>query len=166
MHYRHAAKGPPQSPRRRQGLMAKTTTTENRFFDVSKAFGDFRFPHFDADAIVAAQRKNVEALMQANQLAVEGVRAIAERQAEIMQQTLGQASSLLREWTQPDAPIEKLAKNVEVARQAFENTVANVRELNHIRAKASEDVFNVIARRVSHGLDEVRLYAKKQAAAE
>jgi len=73
---------------------------------------------------------------------------------------------LLREWTQPEAPVEKLAKNVEAARQAFETTVANVRELSHIGAKASEDVFNIIARRMSHGFDEVRLYAKKQAAAE
>jgi hypothetical protein len=41
-----------------------------------------------------------------------------------------------------------------------------VRELNHLSAKAGEDVFNVIARRVSQGLDEMRLYAKKQAGAE
>src|SRR5262249_194939 len=135
-------------------------------FDVSNAFGDFRFPTFDVDAIVAAQRKNVEALIQVNQVAVDGIRAVAGRQAEILQQTLGQASSLLRAWTQPDAPPEKLAKNAEAARNAFETALANVRELNHLGTKASEDVFNVIARRVSQGLDEVRLYAKKQAAAE
>src|SRR5215468_535709 len=106
-------------PRRRQGPMAKTTDSENRFFDVSKAFGDFRFLTFDADAVAAAQRKNVEAMIQANQIAVDGIRAAAERQAEILQQTLGQASNLLREWTQREAPVEKLVKNVEAARQAF-----------------------------------------------
>jgi phasin family protein len=146
--------------------MANTTNSENRLFDVSKAFGDFCFPTFDVDAVAAAQRKNVEAIIQANQMAVDGIRAIAQRQTEIAQQMLDQASGLVREWTQPEAPVEKLGKNVEAARQAFETTVANVRELNQLSAKAGEDVFNVIARRVSRGLDEMRLYAKKQAGAE
>lgn len=145
--------------------MAKTTHSENAFFDISKAFGEFRFLNFDADAIAAAQRKNVEAMIQANQIAVDGIRAVAERQAELLRQTLGQASSMLSYWTQPDAPVEKLAKNADATKHAFETTLANVRELNSLSAKAGEDVFNVFARRVSQAFDEVRLYAKKQAAA-
>jgi phasin family protein len=143
--------------------MAKTKTSENGFFDVTKAFRDFRVPGIDVDAIVAAQRKNFEALTQANQFAVEGLQAVAKRQAEIAQQTLEEASTLVRGWTQPGAPEERLANTVEAARLALEKGVANVRELT---AKASGDVFSVIATRVSEGFDEVRLYAKKQAAAE
>ena len=44
--------------------------------------------------------------------------------------------------------------------------MANARELNELGTKASVDVFGVIARRVSESFDDVRLYAKKQAAAE
>ena len=146
--------------------MAKTKTSGNGFFDVTKAFGDFRLPGIDVDAIAAAQRKNFEALTQANQFAVEGLRTVAKRQAEIAQQTIEEASALVRDWTQPGAPEERLANTVEAAKQAFEKGVANVRELTDLTAKASSDVFSVIARRVSEGFDEVRLYAKKQAAAE
>ena len=146
--------------------MAKTKTSENAFFDVAKAFGDFRVPGIDVDAIVAAQRKNFEALTQVNQFAVEGLRTVAKRQAEIAQQTIEEASALVRDWTQPGAPEERLASTVEAAKQAFEKGVANVRELTELTTKASGDVFSVIARRVSEGFDEVRLYAKKQAAAE
>jgi phasin family protein len=146
--------------------MAKKNSSENGFYDVSKVFGDFRFPNFDVEAIAVAQRKNFEALTQANQFAVEGLRAVAKRQAEIAQQTIEEASALVRDWTQPGAPEERLANTVEAAKQAFEKGLANVRELNELTAKASTDVFNVIARRVSEGFDEVQLYAKKQAAAE
>jgi phasin family protein len=146
--------------------MAKTKTSENGFFDVTKAFRDFRVPGIDVDAIVAAQRKNFEALTQANQFAVEGLQAVAKRQAEIAQQTLGEASTLVRDWTQPGAPEERLANTVEAARLALEKRVANVRELTELTVKASEDVFSVIARRMSEAFDEVRLYAKKQASAE
>ena len=59
-----------------------------------------------------------------------------------------------------------MANSVEAAKQAFEKGVRNVRELNELTTKASAEVFAVIARRVSEGLDEVRLYVKKQAAAE
>ena len=145
--------------------MAKTES-KNGFFDVAKAFGDFRVPGIDVDAIVAAQRKNFEALTQVNQFAVEGLRTVAKRQAEIAQQTIEEASALVRDWTQPGAPEERLASTVEAAKQAFEKGVANVRELTELTTKASGDVFSVIARRVSEGFDEVRLYAKKQAAAE
>src|ERR1700687_3911296 len=82
-------------------VMAKTEKTEtstNGFLDVTKAFGDFRLPGLDVEAIVATQRKNLEALTQANQLAVEGVRALAQRQAEIAQQAFAEASALFREW--------------------------------------------------------------------
>jgi phasin family protein len=154
------------SIRKMKETMPKTTTSKNGFFDVSKAFGDFRFPGFDVEAIVEAQRKNLEALTQANQLAVEGVRALVQRQTEIMQQAMAEASGLLRDWTQPGAPEDHLAKNAEVAKQAFEKGLANARELNELSVKASTDVFSVITRRVSEGFNEVGVYAKKQAATQ
>ncbi|MGO8917757.1 MAG: phasin family protein [Stellaceae bacterium] len=145
--------------------MAKTETSKNGFFDVTKAFGNFRPPELDVEAVAATQQKNFEALTHANQLAVEGVRALAQRQAEIAQQAVEEASALVREWMQPGAPEERLAKHVEAAKQAFETGLANARELNELSAKASMDVFSVIAKRVSEGFDEVRLYAKKHMSA-
>jgi phasin family protein len=147
-------------------IMAKTVTAGNGFFDAAKAFGDFRIPEFDVQAIVDVQRKNFEALTRANQLALEGMRSVAQRQAEIVQQAFEEASGLLRDLTQLGAPEERLIKSTEVAKQAFEKGLANARELNELGTKASVDVFGVIARRVSESFDDVRLYAKKQAAAE
>jgi phasin family protein len=141
--------------------MARTNATKP-----SHIFGDFSIPSFDVEAIVEAQQKNVEAFIQANQLAVEGARALAQRQAEIVQQAIEDASGLLRGWTQPSAPEERLAKHAEAAKQAFEKGLAHARELNELSSKASTDVFSVLARRMSEGFDEIRLYAKKQAAAE
>ena len=52
-------------------------------YDMSKAFSAFSFPGFNVEAMMAAQRKNVEAFTQANQLAIEGVQALARRQVEL-----------------------------------------------------------------------------------
>src|ERR1700730_15704225 len=147
------------------GIMTKATTAMDGFFDVSKAFGEFRLPGFDVEAIAQTQRKNLEALTQANQLAVEGVRALAQRQAEIAQEAFADASALFHAWTQPGAPEDRLAKNADVAKQAFEKGLADVRELSELTAKASTDVVSVITSRVSEAFDEARLYAKKQSSA-
>jgi phasin family protein len=143
--------------------MAKTT---NGFFDMSKVFDGFRFGGFDVQAIAESQRRNLEALTQANQLAIEGMRALVQRQGEIAREAVEEASTALRDWTQPGAPEDQLAKAVEVAKVAFEKGLANARELNEMGSKASADAFSVIARRVSESFDEMRLYAKKQVAAE
>lgn len=145
--------------------MAKNGTSDNGFFDMTKALGEFRLPGFDVEAVAVSQQKNLEALTQANQLAVEGVRAVAQRQAEIAQKAFAEASALLREWTQPGAPEERLARNVEAVKQAFEKGLATAREINEMTTKASTDVFSVITRRMSQGFDELRLYAKKNSSA-
>jgi phasin family protein len=146
-------------------IMAKTETSKNGFFDVAKAFGNFRLPGLDVEALMAAQRKNVEAMTEASQLAVESVQAMARRQAEIAQEAVQNATEVVRDWTQPGGLDERLAKNVDTAKQAFEKGLANIREFNELTTKASTDVFSVIARRVSESFDELRLYAKKSASA-
>ncbi len=144
----------------------KTETSTHAFFDVTKAFGDVRLPGLDVETIVATQRNNLEALTQANQLAIEGVRALAQRQAEIVQQAFADASALFHAWTQPGAPEDRLAKNADAAKQAFEKGLANAQELSELTAKASTDVLSVITKRVSESFDEARLYAKKQSSAD
>lgn len=132
--------------------------------DVGKAFAGFTFPGLDVESLVATQRKNIEALTQANQLAVEGVQAVARRQVEIARQAVDEASAALREWSQPGAPEERIAKNVELAKQAFEKGVANARELAELVAKANSEAFNVIQKRVAEGFEELRDYAKQRVA--
>jgi len=70
----------------------------------------------------------------------------------------------LREWGQPGAPEERVAKKVDRAKQAFEKGVANARELAELVAKANAEAFSVIQKRVSEGFEEIRDYARQRAA--
>lgn len=132
--------------------------------DVGKAFAGFTFPGFNVDALVAAQRKNLEALTQANQLAVEGAQALARRQVEIVRQAVEEASATVREWTQPGAPEERLAKNVEIAKTAFEKGIAHARELAELVTKTNTETFGVLNKRVAEGFEEIRDYTKQNTA--
>src|SRR5688572_13689859 len=142
---------------------------KNPFFpevDLTKVMADFRLPTVDVEAVVASQRKNIEALTQANQLAVEGVQAVARRQVEIARQAVEEYTSLLRELSTPVAPEDRLAKQVDVVKGAMEKGLANARELAELATKANTEAFNVINKRFTEGLDEVRDFAKKRVAAK
>jgi phasin family protein len=145
--------------------MTKTVNGKNGSFDASALFGNFRFPSFDVESIVEMQQKNLEALTQANQLALEGMQALTQRQAEIIRQAIADASGLLGDWTQSSTPEDRVAKSADAAKLAFEKGLAHAHELNELTVKAGTDVFSVLTRRVSQGFDEMRLYAKKQAPA-
>jgi len=143
-----------------------TTNGKHTLFDMDlgKAFAGFSFPGLDMESLLAAQRKNLEAFTQANQLAVEGAQAIARRQVELARQAMDEASAALREWTQPGAPEEQVAKNVEMVKHAFEKGVANARELAELVTKANSEAFGVIHKRVAESFEEIRDYTKQRAA--
>ena len=131
--------------------------------DISKMFGGMNVPGVDMQSLMASQRKNIEALTQANQLAVESVQAVTRRQVELARQAFDEAQAVLREFTQPSAPEERIAKNAELAKQAFEKGIANARELGEMVSKAHTEAFDVIAKRVTESLDEFREQAKRTA---
>jgi phasin family protein len=133
-------------------------------FDVTKAFADFRFRPFDVEAIWAAQRRNIEALSQANQLAVEGVQAVARRHIELTRETFEGWSSLLRDLAQPVSTEDRIAKNADYAKQMLEKGVTHGREVVSIAAKAGADAAEVLHKRATESLDEIKAYAAKPAA--
>jgi len=137
-----------------------------RFFDVdvAKLISDFRFRPFDVEALMACQRRNIEALTQASQLTVEAAQAVARRQIEIARQTLEDMSALLRDLVQPASTEDRIAKNTEYAKQILEKSVSNGREITLLATKAGTEAADVLHRRACEGLDEIRDFAKHQGA--
>src|SRR6266478_6328691 len=125
-------------------------------FDVTKMFADFRFQPFDVEAMWAAQRRNIEALSQANQAAVAGVQALTKRQIELTRETFEGFSALLRDLAQPASPEDRIAKNTEYAKQMLEKGVNPGREVVSIATKASTEAAAVLHKRATESLDEMR----------
>lgn len=133
----------------------------SKLMDITKLTSDYKFPGVDMDQLLAAQRKNIEALTAANQLAFEGMQAVLRRQGEILRQSLEQANSLISEVMAAGAPEDKVAKNAELTKAAFEKALANMRELAEMVAKSNAEAAEVISKRVSESLDELKLAVQK-----
>jgi phasin family protein len=133
-------------------------------FDVTKVMADFRFRPLDVEALMACQRRNIEAFSQANQLAVEGVQAVARRQIEIARQTIEDMSVLLRDLAQPVSTEERISKNTEYAKQFLDKSINHGREITLLATKAGTEAADVLRKRAAEGLDELRDFARQQAA--
>jgi phasin family protein len=132
-------------------------------FDVTKMFADFRFRPFDVEAVWAAQRRNFEAVSQANQLAVEGAHAVAKRHIEMTQQTLDDWSTLMREMTQPVSTEDRIAKHTEYTKKVIDKGLSHSREITMMAAKAGTEAAEVLQKRTAEGLDEMRAFTCKSA---
>ncbi|BBK44898.1 phasin [Allostella vacuolata] len=132
-------------------------------FDVTRLMGEFRVPGLDTEALMAAQRRNIEALTKANQLAAEGMQAVARRQAEILRQTMEEASRMMGTLAQAGGPEKQAVKQAEIAKTAFETAIANMKEIADLVSRANQDTFAVINKRVAESMDEVRALMAKAA---
>src|SRR5580700_4343804 len=133
-------------------------------FDVTKMFADYRFRPFDAEAVWAAQRRNIEALSQANQLAVEGVHAVAKRHIEMTQQTLEDLSTLMREMAQPVSTEDRIAKHTEYTKKAIDKGLNHGREIAMMATKSGTEAAEVLQKRTTESIDELKAFACKSAA--
>ena len=131
-------------------------------FDVTKVFADFRFRPLDVEAVWAAQRRNIEAFSQANQAAVEGVQAVARRHIELTRETFEGLSALLRDLASPVSTEDRIAKNTEYVKQMLEKGVSHTRELATIAAKAGTEATDILQKRATESLDELRSFTSQQ----
>ncbi|MBI3451241.1 MAG: phasin family protein [Rhodospirillales bacterium] len=127
-----------------------------KMMEFPKMMGEMKLNGVDMEAVITSQRRNLEALAAANQLAVDGMQAFATRQAEILRQTMEETSSALREMMSAGDTEDKAAKQTELAKAAFERAIANMRELAEMVATSNGRAIDVINRRVAESLDEVK----------
>jgi phasin family protein len=129
--------------------------------EFSKMLKQYKLPGVDLDSLIASQKKNVEALTSANKVAFEGLQAVAKRQTEILQETMNEASKAIDVLAKAGSPQEVAAKQAELAKDAFERALANMRELAEMVAKANQEATNTINTRISATLDEIKEMALK-----
>ncbi len=131
--------------------------------DLTKMTEQFTVPGVDATAIMDAQKRNIEAIVQANRLSFEGSQALMHRQGEIIRQAVEEVSRAVQALSTAGTADEVMAKQAELIKEAFERTLANVRELAEMGAKSNQEAVEVLNQRVSDSLDELKSQIKATA---
>jgi phasin family protein len=146
--------------------MAKEEKSSTPFgvkdFDISKLFSDMKIPAMpDMEAVLAAHKRNLEALAEANRVALEGAQAVARRNMEIMQATIANLSTTLQSIAVSDTPANRAAKQTDLLKEAYENAVANTRELGDLIQKSNAEALQKLNSRFSEAMTEMKALFKK-----
>jgi phasin family protein len=135
------------------------TTPANPFgeFDPKKFMADLKIPSMpDVEAVLSTHKRNLEALTEANRVAVEGAQVVARRHMEIMQSTMAELKDTLKELTSTTNPAGRAAKHAELLRQAFETSVANSREMSDLIQKSNTEALGKLNARFSEAMIEMK----------
>lgn len=128
--------------------------------DMNKMFEGFKMPGFDATAMMDTQKKNMEALIAANQAAMAGYQDFFKKQMAIFEETMAAAQAQMSNLGDSMGP-DGAAKQAELYKVAFEKALANMTELAEAAKKANEEAFAIVSARVQESIAELQALAPK-----
>ncbi|GAA5233649.1 phasin family protein [Verticiella sediminum] len=116
--------------------------------ELKSLIGQFKLPGVDVNALAEWQRKDLEALAEANRQAYEGMKALAQRRTEMLREALTEWQENLKESTGKDA----FAKQSEAAQRGMQQALDNFRELAEMEAQARNDAWKVVQERINENM--------------
>jgi phasin family protein len=112
-----------------------------------------------ASAMLDNGRKDLKALVEANEKSYKGLQAVVARQTEMLKASVTDWQSAVKGMPGMD-PKENLAKLDELARASFKRALEDMKELADLAAKSQADAFNVVRERINDNVEQVRKLLK------
>ena len=118
------------------------SNTESPFPDIRKMLEQMKLPGVDVNAIIEAQRNNIEALTRANQQAYQNLQTLATRQSEVMHKAAVELQGAMKDMAGKN-PAEAAKVGMEFTQRAVQGALSNMLELAQTaqlsQAKAMEE---------------------------
>jgi phasin family protein len=124
----------------------------NPFTDLVKLIEHFKVPGLDLSDMVASGRKDMEALVEANKAAFEGLQALALKQKEM----LTEAMHKIQECAKHGGASSPSGKQAEMARDAYHKVLVDMKELADIVRKSQAQAMTQVTDRAIERLRELK----------
>lgn len=128
-------------------------------FDKSDLTKMFQMPEMGAmsgNAMIDGPRKNVEAMMKAQQVASAGYQTVVEKQFAMMQDAFAGMQGQIADMSKAPSATDAATQQVELAKKAYEGAMADLNQLVEIAQKANTEAFTVIKDRVEESFSELK----------
>lgn len=139
------AKAPAKAAAKKSGAVAPRG-------ELGKLLTRFKLPGIDVAAIVDSQRKDMQALADANRQAYEGIKALNKRRNEMLKEALAEWRAAMKGSTGKDV----LSKQAELARKGVQDAIANVRELAEMEAQSRKKAWKLVQDRFEENLGNLK----------
>ncbi len=120
------------------------------------SFTSASLPQFDSEGFANAQRKNVELLMSTNKAVLESSQALLQRQADMIQQSVSEATAAAEKLAKSASPEAASQAQVELLQAAFEKTLANSGEISEMIKSTQDEISDKVNTRVAESLAELK----------
>ncbi|MCB1562080.1 MAG: phasin family protein [Alphaproteobacteria bacterium] len=129
--------------------------------DISKLLGGSSSAPFDMALFLESQRKNMQAMTEAQALAIENMRALAQKQSEALSQMIEDNSVIAREIMAEGSPEKKMAKNADIFKTVYERNIRNLQDMSDMIGKSGQEASEIINKRVSASMNEIKTLLEK-----
>src|SRR5262245_14710410 len=136
--------------------MESQSSPANLFGEIGRIIEQFRLPGLDAAAVLEARRKDIEALAEANRIALAGARDLARKQSDILQNTLQELQALVTDGRTAASVAKNPAQAGELIQKTLDQALGNMRDLAELACKSQTEAFGVVSGRVQHNVAELR----------
>ena len=127
------------------------------YMDMLRKFADgMGLPKLDVDKLIEGQRKNLDALGQSAKVAAEGAQSVAQKQREVLEAGLREASTMVKAFQPLGNPQETVAKQTELARKVFDVALHGAQETAQMARQSTSDAVKIIQDRLKESLEEFR----------
>ncbi|CAN5686411.1 phasin family protein [soil metagenome] len=131
-------------------------------FDFTKIAGEFKLPTVNVESFVETARKNFAVMTTANTAAVETMKAIAQRQGDMMRAAMEDFSKHGSDVMSAATVEEKAIKQIDFAKKSYEMAIANTKELADLYGKSQAEAFQALSSRVAELTEEVKAAIAKK----
>ena len=114
-----------------------------------------------AGALLQSGRKDLQALVEANEKSYQGIQTLVQRQTEMLKSSIMEWQGTVKGMTAAD-PRENIAKLDAMGKAAFKQALDDIRELSELAAKSQAEAFDVVRQRIQDNVDEVSKLLKPQ----
>ncbi len=113
-----------------------------------------RLPGLDASGLIESRRKDVKALLAANERAYSGFESVVRRQGEMLAKAMKQLEADTRETFDAQNAGERVSTVSRQAQKAFGQALADMKELAELSVSSNKLVLQALGQRLREGVDE------------
>mgnify|MGYP003476684046 FL=1 len=137
--------------------MSKATTPDftNPFGNLDDLLKQFKMPGVDVGAIIESRRKDMDALIAANQATAAAMQQVAKKQTEILTQALQAAQESAQALAKGVGGAIDPMKQADLTRKAYEKALADMKEVGEIAQKAQTTAMSGITARAQQSVQEM-----------
>ena len=133
--------------------MTQDTTS---YIEMLRKFGsDLGLPKLNIDKLIETQKKNIDAPSQSAQVVVQGAQSVAQKQREVLEDGLREATALAGGYQPLGKLQENLALQTEFAKKVLEIAVKGAQESTTTAKQSTGEAVKIVQDRLKESVEEL-----------